>query len=215
VDIAIRRRRSRPRIEALEIRTLLSGAGALDPTFGGGYGDATISLGLQYRSGLGAFNDGPDSVIAELNGKIVVSGTVQGDDGRLLAVARFNADGSPDDSFGSLGQVQLPISDPEVAPTVSTIVLSDGKIIEATSATDGGGNATFVAVRLNVNGSLDTSFGVDGVAQYGFTTTPVSDRLGTVVAAVAQTNGKIVLLGNTVYVRYQEPVEQGVDQAAA
>src|SRR5262245_3944367 len=85
----------RPRLEALEDRSLLS-AGALDLTFGSN-GKVTTDLG------------GPDEgtgLALQPDGKIVVAGiALDGAGEGNFAVARYLADGSPDPGFGSGGKV--------------------------------------------------------------------------------------------------------------
>src|SRR5262249_4626209 len=86
-----------PRIDALEDRCLLS-AGALDPTFGAGAGYVTASL-----------SKGSDVASAVLiqpwDGKIVAAGYTQQQNGAVMSLARYNADGTLDSTFGSGGKV--------------------------------------------------------------------------------------------------------------
>src|ERR1043166_5004274 len=92
---APRRTPSRPRLEALEDRTLLS-AGALDPTFGAGAGYVTTSVS-QYQ-------DFAYFPLVQPDGKILAAGTVNNggpSGGAHFGVARYNTDGSLDPSFGT------------------------------------------------------------------------------------------------------------------
>ncbi len=90
-------KRSPPRLEELEARTLLN-AGDLDPTFGTG---GKILKNLQ----------GPIEAIASAtaiqpDGKIVVAGTGYNNTAvQDLLLARYNLDGSLDSGFGSGGKV--------------------------------------------------------------------------------------------------------------
>ena len=199
-----RLRSTRPRPEALEGRALMdAAAGTLDPSFGAGRGYASIPVVLPAGapSTANPILAVEDNVAVAPGGKIVVTGRVLPSTlNDSVAVVRFNADGSPDASFGNGGQVQFPVS--QYASPIVTVVQSDGKIIEVTSVTDGGGNPTFAAVRLDLDGSVDTSFGTGGVATYpASTATPPAQRLSLVGAAVIQADGKIVLLGDTRAVR--------------
>ena len=214
--------RFRPRPEALEGRALLSGTGTLDASFGGGAGHVSSSVGLRYYSGSVQSITFPPpanlpqvptidvkSLVAEADGKVVAAGTLaSGADARSfsLVITRTNADGSPDTFFGPGGQVQVPIGtttsfNPFFPTTytpyaVATAVQGDGKVIVATEGTDGGGNPTYVVARLNLDGSVDTGYGVGGIAEYpASTTTPAVDRIDTVDAAVIQADGKLVLVG--------------------
>ena len=91
---------------------------------------------------------GDDSVLAaQEDGKIILMG--HGDSDTRATVARFNTDGSYDNSFGDNGKVTF-----ETDAPMALTVQADGKIL-ATSTTDG----DFSIVRFNTDGSLDTSFG--------------------------------------------------------
>ncbi|CAH0174251.1 calcium-binding protein [Pseudomonas brassicacearum] len=124
--------------------------GQLDTRFGD---DGVLSLSA-------AAGFGEDSVVTvQADGKIIVMGHGEGD--TLATVARLNADGSFDTSFGSNGTVTFEADTP-----VALTVQSDGKILAA-----GTSNGDFSVIRLNADGSVDTGFGsqdgklhVDGYA---------------------------------------------------
>ncbi len=112
----------------------------------------------------------------------------------VLAVVR---DGDLDTSFGNFGKVTLmfpgglPISHfsmPDVA------LLPDGKFIVAASVVNASGDEDFAVIRLHANGSLDTSFGLNGGRRIGF------DRAGSnnndvMSGMVVQPDGKVVVVG--------------------
>ena len=199
MDFATHRRpgRTRPRVEALESRNLLSAAGTLDSTFGGGYGYATNSLGIP--DPYGSLSVLPTSVIAESDGDIVVTLPAGGG----VAVAVFNPNGTPDTGFGTDGVAGLALTEPYLG-TIATVVQANGQIVVAvgsgyTSGSNGSSVATFYARRLNADGTLDTTYGTDGLAQYSTSsTTPVGGRLTEVNAAVLQPDGDIVLVGSSI-----------------
>lgn len=124
--------------------------GQLDTRFGD---DGVLSLNA-------AMGFGEDSVVTvQADGKIIVMG--HGEDDTLATVARLNADGSFDASFGSKGRVTFEADTP-----VALTVQDDGKILAA-----GTSNGDFSVIRLNADGSVDTGFGsqdgklhVDGYA---------------------------------------------------
>src|SRR5690349_16772477 len=78
-------------IESLEGRTLLTGAGGLDPSFGG---DGIVTRNLVTTEGA-VTND----TAVQADGKIVAVGNAGGD----MFVARFTPDGALDPSFGAGG----------------------------------------------------------------------------------------------------------------
>ncbi|MCE0462213.1 calcium-binding protein [Pseudomonas uvaldensis] len=107
-----------------------------------------------------AMGFGEDSVVTlQADGKIIVMG--HGDGDTRTTVARFNADGSFDTTFGANGTVTF-----ETGTPVALTVQADGKILAA-----GTNNGDFSIIRLNADGSIDTGFGsqdgklhVDGYA---------------------------------------------------
>jgi uncharacterized delta-60 repeat protein len=144
--------------------------GSLDATFGTG-GEVTTDCGSSSDSAFG--------VVVQADGKIIAGGVGSGD----VALARYNANGSLDPTFGSGGRVTTDLgSSFDVANTLA--LQGDGKIVAA-----GGNSSDFALVRYSPNGSLDTSFGSGGV-----TTTDFGSSDSAFDVAV-QTDGKIVAVG--------------------
>jgi uncharacterized delta-60 repeat protein len=126
-----------------------------------------------------------NAVALQPDGKIVITGRF----GSFFAVLRFNTNGTPDNTFGSDGvfMISEPISGNAIA------IQPDGKIVAAGTLT--GGSDDFATIRLNSDGTLDTTFDGDGKVF-----TPVGDPSvnsgDDVVKAVAvQSNGKIIVGG--------------------
>ena len=108
--------------EQLEDRRLLA-AGDLDPTFGSG--------GFATAPGLLALN-----MALQPDGKIVVAGiTSQVPLVTDLALARYNADGSPDSSFSGDGIVVTTFHVVDFACPIA--LQTDGKILVGTTLNDG------------------------------------------------------------------------------
>jgi len=137
------------------------------------------------------------AIAIQPDGKILAGGyafTVANSNNSDFALARFNADGSVDTSFGVNGKVITPIrafSDEIYALEV----LRDGKIIAAGLSNRGASGQydpwDIALARYNPNGSLDTSFGTNGITIAG------TGNLWTSAKAIAiQKNGKIVTAGN-------------------
>ncbi len=152
------RTRARPQLEMLEGRCLMS-AGALDPTFGSG-GAVTTSFGNNTNTSAQVLALQPD-------GKIVAAGDSENPASLSVGyydLARYNADGSLDRTFGSKGEVQTKFN---ARVSANAIVLQpDGKILVAG---DDQKNFAFQIVRYNSNGSLDTAFGHKGMVSTSFT----------------------------------------------
>jgi uncharacterized delta-60 repeat protein len=134
----------------------------LDPSFGSG---GTVLSDLA---------SGASAIALQPDGKIVLAGSDFDSQGlQRLVVTRFNADGSPDSTFGSGGKVALQLGSGPVPSSGATAVAlqpDDGKIVVAGTASDSHGTPEVLVVRLNgADGSLDNSFDGNGkvVAQLG------------------------------------------------
>ncbi|WP_232628664.1 beta strand repeat-containing protein [Methylobacterium sp. Leaf118] len=136
-----------------------------------------------------------NAVALQGDGKIVVSGSVSGDFGSTseLAVVRYNADGSLDTSFGSGGKVRVSVGEPGTSAGANAVTIqADGKIVVS-----GSGNGVFMSgsdfavVRFNVDGTLDTGFGVGGKVLTDFNPYDSDAAFDVVV----QIDGKIVVSG--------------------
>jgi uncharacterized delta-60 repeat protein len=138
--------------------------GKLDTTFGSG---GQASAGFTGGEGLQGIALQPDGKIIWVGSQNTPGFTPFGT--FEFAVARFNANGTLDTSFGSRGQASVEFFAPpmdgaqEFARAV--LVQPDGKILVAGSARQG--QIRFAPIqgalaRFNPNGTLDTSFGTGG-----------------------------------------------------
>jgi uncharacterized delta-60 repeat protein len=138
------------------------------------------------------FNDAAEAVAIQSDGKIVVAGTsdsaVAGQDTHMAAV-RYNTDGSLDASFGSGGKTVISVGEEDGVQGVA--IQSDGKIVLGGFVSLAGGELGIAVVRLNSNGTPDSSFGSGGKV----TTFVSNDDFG--VGVAIQPNGKIVMAGST------------------
>lgn len=108
-----------------------------------------------------------------------------------FALARYNSDGSLDTGFGSNGTVITDIAAgaPEEASTVS--LQADGKIVAAGYALVAGTALDFALARYNIDGTLDSTFGSNGIV-----TTHLNSGAKARDIAV-QADGKIAVAGFT------------------
>ncbi len=131
--------------------------GTLDSTFG----DAGAVV-----TDFGNTDDYPRSIALQPDGRILVAGENQLNamaSTTNFIVARYNTDGSLDASFGTGGKVTIDVKNtPDEGGYVA--LLPGGKIMVAgASGTVAGGSPyEMSAVRLNSNGSLDTTFANGG-----------------------------------------------------
>lgn len=144
-------------------------AGDLDPTYGNG-GKVTTPTSFFIS----------DAAV-QTDGKIIAVGDF---------VARYKLNGSLDPTFGSGGRVFL--SSGFYANAV--VIQPDGKIIAAGRIVSVHGpyfQGTFALMRLNRNGSLDTTFGAGGLATIRF----LPDSWDRINDVALQPDGKIVVAG--------------------
>ncbi len=167
-------------------------AGKLDTSFDG---DGKVITNL----GTDADNEGVLGVAIQSNGKILAGGFSAGAGGLLAGdwtLLRYNSNGSLDAMFGSGGVVVTA----GLGPLTSLALQLDGQIVAGGSALDINEEQVFAATRYNSNGTLDSSFDVDGIfvaPQIGVPCDPVCQGDGSRVRGVAvQSDGKIVLGGD-------------------
>jgi uncharacterized delta-60 repeat protein len=155
-----------------------TGAGAPDPTFGGGSGTVTTGVGA------GVNGEAADVALAG-DGKIVAAGS---SGPGQFAVGRWLPDGTPDPAFGSGGTVSTPILAESQARAV--FAMPDGRVIAAGRALDSDGTV-FAVARYRPDGSLDPRFGTGGTVVTRFGAANASG-----VGAGITSDGKLVLGGS-------------------
>jgi uncharacterized delta-60 repeat protein len=150
--------------------------GSLDATFGGG---GTV------RSDFGGAVDAASDVVVQADGKLVAAGLSGGN----FAVARYNANGSLDPSFGIGGLVTTDFGANDQANAL--VLQADGKLVAAGYTLPPSFAGDFALARYNPDGTLDTTFGTGGKVTTDFG----SFDQGFDAAATA--DGKIVVAGRT------------------
>lgn len=112
--------------------------GNLDPQFGV-HGKITTAIGLA--------RDNAASVALQRDGKIVVAGFSDNGSDDDLAVARYNSNGTLDDSFGNGGKVTTGLGDAFSEAGLSVAIEGSGKIVAA-GVSHKGSNDSYLAVRF-------------------------------------------------------------------
>jgi uncharacterized delta-60 repeat protein len=154
----------------------LNADGSPDTSFGSG-GKQTVNFGG---------DDAAERVALTAEGKIVVIG--EGGSTNNMVITRLNSDGSIDKSFASSGEEQVDFGGTETARGLA--IQADGKIlVEGSTSAVGGGDLAIA--RLNPDGGLDPSFSGDGKLTLGY---GALEEFGTGV--VVQQNGRIVVMGS-------------------
>jgi uncharacterized delta-60 repeat protein len=141
-------------------------AGGLDATFGTGGILTTALSATENDRFLSATSDAAGNIFAV--GWALVSGDSQ------MVVAKFSPDGTPDASFGTKGVAMVNVASGGKAAEVGRAVdvQSDGKIIvggpvehDTTATGDAARDTDVAVVRFNADGTLDASFGLEGIAR--------------------------------------------------
>lgn len=154
--------------------------GGLDTTFGSA-GKVTTA----FPSGRGSAN----AVALQPDGKIVAAGTSGTAGSSNFTLARYNPDGSLDPNFGANGIVTTDVLGHDDVAT-SLALLPDGHLVAAGKANTGSA-WDFAVARYDANGSLDGSFGTDGVV-----TTSLGPGDSVANALALQPDGKLVVAGS-------------------
>ncbi|MEJ7827382.1 MAG: hypothetical protein WKF91_04285 [Segetibacter sp.] len=151
--------------------------GSLDNTFGTD-GKVTTDFGMHEQI---------HCIALQSDGKIVAAGlgTTSGNSsGYAFSLARYNANGSLDNTFGVGGKVITTLSAGSFNPDIvySIAIQVDGKIVAG-----GESEGNFALVRYNPDGSLDNTFDTDGKVNI--------DMIGRVRSVAIQSDGKIIAAG--------------------
>jgi uncharacterized delta-60 repeat protein len=178
----------------------LNADGSVDESFGQSE-DGTPNGFIAYSLGNG--DDKANALVLQADGKIVISGNRIAEDGSSnIIVARYDASGVPDATFGASGDdgtpegfINLSLGDGnEVARDVA--VQADGKIAIAGDSVTADGSSNFILARLNADGTPDDSFGVaDDGTPNGFVSTSLGEGNDFATGLAIQTDGKLVVAG--------------------
>jgi uncharacterized delta-60 repeat protein len=163
-----------------------NGDGSLDQTFGSG--------GIVFAP-LDSNGDVLSSVVLQSDGKILAVGSLTGNNVVEFLLARFNTNGSLDQSFGSNGSVVTTFGD-HIAGAGSVVLLPDGKIIVVGASGAGAYSELndFAVARYNSNGSLDQSYGSGGMLKTHFD--GEYNTGSTANSALLQSDGKLIVAGS-------------------
>lgn len=161
-----------------QFRSRLPPEAALDTTFGS---DGRVTTDLGGEEGIG-------SVVLHSDGKISVAGSSYRGPGSLndFALARYNPDGTLDNTFGTSGTVVVGFGGDDYVKDLA--LQSDGKLV-VLGTTYVGGNGNIVLTRYNTEGTPDATFGTNGIVTTDFGGNDYASGLG------LQSDGKIVITG--------------------
>ncbi|MGZ5252712.1 MAG: delta-60 repeat domain-containing protein, partial [Caldimonas sp.] len=164
--------------------------GSVDPSFG---------VAGKVAGNLGGLNLAGEEVMAlalQGDGKLVVAGTgtglVNGAGNREFALARYDAAGQLDGSFGVGGKVFASFNNGRSSDLRALVIQADGKLTAAGNTPGTRNDYNFALARFLSDGSLDATFGSGG--------TVVTDLSGAgndnaAESLALQADGKIVVAG--------------------
>ena len=159
----------------------LTSVGSLDPTFGGD-GKVMTNLTPSY--------DWANGMALQPDGKIVLVGSVSaGSRNGKIGVLRYRSDGSLDPTFGGDGIVRTDPT-PGFDDGLAVGVEADGQIVVAGGAGFAGPNERFVALAYEPDGSLDPTFGGDGMVF-----TDLTPKADVPFGLAIEDDGRIVVAG--------------------
>ncbi|TMA52939.1 MAG: hypothetical protein E6J75_15970 [Deltaproteobacteria bacterium] len=152
--------------------------------------DGSFGTGGKVITPLGNVDDEVAALVLQPDGKLVAAGYSDRGGSTAFALARYDADGTLDATFGNGGKVITAIG--SVDDEAFALVLQpDGKLVAA-GYSSSAGNPAFALVRYDADGTLDASFGTGGKV-----TTPIGSVDDEAFALVLQPDGKLVAAGYT------------------
>jgi uncharacterized delta-60 repeat protein len=152
--------------------------------------DASFGVNGKVTTAFFKGQDAAKAIVIQSDGKIIAAGIsskTQNSNGQM-ALARYNTDGTLDNSFGTNGKVTTAFG---LYSEIHAMTLqADGKIIAVGESSDSS-RTSFAMVRYNSTGALDTSFGTNGKVMTAFET------VSSATAVTLQSDNKIVVAGAT------------------
>jgi len=144
-----------------------------------------------------------NAIAIQENNKIVAVGTVRTGNQNNMVIARYNENGTPDTNFGQNGVIILNQIGINNGIAYDIAIQKDGGIIIAGSSLFQNKNF-FTIIRLQQNGTVDTTFGIynDGIVTIN--PTPTRDPNADVYArsVALDKNGNIVVMGSAMTSHY-------------
>jgi uncharacterized delta-60 repeat protein len=156
--------------------------------------DAGFGSGGKVTTAFSADSDTAYALLVQADGKIIVGGdTNKGSSatGVDFALARYDASGALDPSFGSGGKVITSLA--AYSGRDSIYALSFQELEGEARILAAGGEGDFSVARYRANGALDVSFGAAGT---GKVTALMGSVIGAARAVRATADGKVVLAGH-------------------
>ena len=156
--------------------------GTLDTSFSGD-GIVVTDFG-------GSGTDAVNAIAIQSDGKIVVAGNAGLANNARVGVARYNTNGTLDNTFSGDGLFTMDFVGAAGGAARGVAIQADGKIVIV-----GSSGSDFAIARLNTNGTLDTSFGPQ--PSTGIVTKDFGSANESASAVAILPDGRIVVAGST------------------
>src|SRR5437667_2173 len=150
--------------------------------------DATFGTGGKVTTDFAGNDDAAFALVLQPDGKLGAAGRGEGSRSQDFALARYNANGRLDATFGTGGKVTTDFAgDDDEAHAL--VLQPDGKLVAAGAAKPSR-SQDFALARYSANGSLDATFGTGGKV-----TTDFAGNDDAAFALALQQDGKLVAAG--------------------
>jgi len=153
-----------------------------------GNGIVSAAAGTGSASGNGIAVDTQDKVLVT-GSTTTAAGTTE------MAVWRFNANGTVDTAFSGDGMVSTAVGTGNASGNAIAID-PQGKVLVAGSSTGNPGSRGMVVWRFNTNGTLDTTFSLDGIYVINGAAGGTGDDVGSAITVDAL--GRVLVAGSSV-----------------
>lgn len=130
-----------------------------------GTADSSFGTNGKVTTEFGVTNQNAYAVALQSGGKIIIAGSASGSGGDDFVLARFTTDGTPDSSFGTNGKVRTDLNG-SYDQLYSLAIRGDSILAGGVSVKSEVSN--FTLVRYTPDGSIDSSFGLNGIAYAEF-----------------------------------------------
>ncbi|WP_456448023.1 delta-60 repeat domain-containing protein [Oceanithermus sp.] len=141
--------------DVADVRVRCGDSGSLDTSFGSSGSTVTPLVSLQAQA---------KALAVLADGRLLAAGEKAGGGYPNLALARFDADGALDTSFGSAGRVVEDLGSTSRANAL--VVGDDGTVVVGGSVY--GSDSDFLLIRYTAGGQRDSGFGSGGLVRTGF-----------------------------------------------
>jgi len=186
--------------------------GFLDNAFGTG-GKVTTYFGAGGSSGNNLDDDEAYCIALQPDGKIILAGYsyLGSDTFTTFALARYNTNGSLDNTFGIGGKVRMQVPGYKGSLLRAITLQEDNKIIAVGSCCNMEQcyDQNFVVARYNTNGLLDSTFGTNGIV-----ISQLDDASNAANSVITQSDGKILVGGGSmnygILARYLSGLNVGI-----